>query len=63
MSAVYSPITTGSDSWKDHIISVCNNHSKAMQVAHQRHTRDVIEQTKEDKKRCQKVQDFLVDNS
>ena len=63
MSAVHSSVTTASDSWQEHFTQVCNNHSEVIQEAQPRCTHDMLEQIRENDKRYQKVQDFLVDNS
>ena len=63
MSTVHSSVTTASDSWQENFTQVCNNHSEAIQEAQPRCTHDMLEQIRENDKRYQKVQDFLVDNS
>ena len=63
MSTVQSSITTTSASWLEQITQVCNEHRKAMQAAQLGYTQDLLEQTRENHKRFQKVDKFLVDNS
>jgi len=63
MSTVQSTITTTSASWLEQITQVCNEHRKAMQAAQLGYTQDLLEQTRENHKRFQKVHKFLVDIS
>ena len=63
MSTVQSSITAASALGLEQITQVGKEHSKSMQVAQLRHTQELLEQTRENNKRFQVVQDFLVENS
>ena len=63
MSAVQSSITAASVLWLEQMTQVGKEHSEAMQTAQLRHTHELLDQTRENDKRFQVVQTFLVENS